>query len=446
MPEEREQWKSKLGFILAAAGSAVGLGNIWRFPFVAGEEGGAAFLIIYLVAIVLIGYPLMVSEISLGRFTQRNPAGAFKAIAPKSSWWLVGILSVLTGFTILSYYSVIAGWSLSYIFKALSGFPEGVEAADAMFGEHITGLMEPIFYHLIFMLLCVGVISAGVVKGIQRVVTYLMPILAILIIIVAARSLTLDGAAEGLSFLFAPDFSVVTADTFLAAIGQAFFTLSLGMGAILTYGSYLSKNDDVSGSSVQIIGADLLIAILSGIAIFPAVFAFGFDPADGPGLVFVTLPAVFAEMPAGIIFGTLFFILLSIAALTSAMSLLEVVVAYFVDEKSWQRKKATFIIGAAAFIVGLFPVLGYSALDHVTFAGMDLLDTFDFIADSVMLPLAGALISIFAGHIWGAQNVRDEANRSSSIQLGTWISPLLKYVIPIAVLIAMITGVIETLG
>ncbi|ACB84290.1 sodium-dependent transporter [Natranaerobius thermophilus] len=447
MPDQREQWKSKLGFVLAAAGSAVGLGNVWRFPFVTGEEGGAAFLIIYIIAIIIIGYPLMVTEISLGRHTQRNPVGAFKSIAPNTPWWLVGALSVLTGFVILSYYSVIAGWSLSYIVKSLAGFPIGIEATEQLFGEHTTSLFEPIFYHFLFMAIVVGVISAGVVKGIQRVVTFLMPVLVVLLLAVVIRAVTLPGAGEGLAFLFRPDFSAVSWDTILAAIGQSFFTLSLGMGAILTYGSYLSKNDEIPNSSVQVIGADALIAIISGMAIFPAVFALGFDPGEGPGLVFVTLPAVFAEMPVGGLFGFLFFVLLSIAALTSAISLLEVVVAYFVDEKQWPRKKASATIGLVAFIVGLFPVLGYSALDHVTFMGMDILDTYDFIADSIMLPLGGAMIAFFAGHVWGTRNVMEEANKSATgIRIGDWAAPLLKYIIPIGVIIVMIVGIIETIG
>ncbi len=440
--EPREQWGTRLGFVLAAAGSAVGLGNIWRFPYVTGVEGGAAFLIIYIVCIVFIGYPMMVTEISMGRNTLRNPVGAFKALAPNTPWWLIGGLGVLTGFVILSYYSVIAGWSLSYIFKAAAGFPEGIDAADAMFGEHITGLGGPIGYHFVFMVLTAGIIAAGVVKGIQRVVKILMPLLAILLLLVVFRAVTLPGAGEGLAFMFAPDFSAVTPQTFLAAIGQAFFTLSLGMGAIITYGSYLSKKDEVPNSAVQIIGADTAIAVLAGIAIFPAVFALGFEPGAGPGLVFVTLPAVFAEMPAGTLFGFLFFVLLSIAALTSAISLLEVVVAYFVDEKGWPRKQAALVLGAVIFVVGIPPILGYSVWAEAgTFAG-DLLDTYDFIADSVMLPFGGALTAFFAGHVWGIKNVSDEANEGAgNLRIGNWIAPFLKYVIPAGVLIVMLFGI-----
>ena len=447
MPDQREQWKTRLGFVLAAAGSAVGLGNIWRFPYVAGVEGGAAFLILYVICIIFIGYPVMITEISMGRTTQRNPVGAFKALAPNTPWWVVGGIGVLTGFVILSYYSVIAGWSLSYIFKAIGGFPVGIEGTEGLFIGHITGVAEPIIYHLIFMALTVGIIAAGVVKGIQKVVELLMPVLAILLLVVVFRAVTLPGAGEGLAFLFRPDFSQITAETFLAAIGQSFFTLSLGMGAIITYGSYLSKKDEVPNSAIQIIGADTGIAILAGIAIFPAVFALGFEPGAGPGLVFVTLPAVFAEMPAGGLFGFLFFLLLTIAALTSAISLLEVVVAYFVDEKNWPRKKAAVVLGAVIFVVGLPPVLGYSVWSGATTFAGDLLDTYDFIADSVMLPLGGALTTIFAGHVWGAKNVADSANEGANkLKIGLWIEPFLKYVIPIGVIVVMLFGIYETIA
>ncbi len=443
----REQWASRLGFVLAAAGSAVGLGNIWRFPYVVGEHGGAAFLLFYIVAIILIGYPVMITEISMGRASQRNPVGAFKALAPNTPWWVVGGIGVLTGFIILSFYSVIGGWSIAYIFKALGGFPVGAEAAEGLFGEHIGGTAEPIIYHLIFMALTVGIIAAGVVKGIQRIVELLMPVLVVLLLIVVFRSLTLEGAGEGLAFLFTPDFSAVTADTILSAVGQSFFTLSLGMGAIITYGSYLSNKDEVPNSAIQVIGADTGIALLAGIAIFPAVFALGFDPADGPGLVFVTLPAVFAEMPLGELFGFLFFLLLTISAITSAISLLEVVAAYVIDEKGWPRKQAAMLTGLIIFIVGIPPALHAGVLGDFTIIGMNALDFYDFVADSVMLPLGGILTVIFAGHVWGMKNLADEANKGATgMRVGHWMEPLLKYVIPVGVAIVMIVGIYDILA
>lgn len=446
MVKGRERWASKIGFVLAASGSAVGLGNIWRFPYVTGEYGGAAFLIIYLIAIVLVGYPIMVTEIAIGRKAKKNPVGAFKALAPTTPWWLVGALSVLTGFVVLSYYSVIAGWSLAFMINSLGGFPEGIGVAASIFEVHTSKVLEPIIYHAIFMTLTVVIISAGVVKGIQRAVKFLMPVLTVLLILAVIRSVTLDGAGEGLAFLFRPDFGGVTAETILSAVGQAFFTLSLGMGAILTYGSYLSNKDAIPGSCVQIIGFDTVLAVIAGLAILPAVFALGFSPREGPGLVFVILPAVFGGMPLGTIFGFLFFLLLSIAALTSAISLLEVVVAYVIDEHYWPRGFAAVIIGIIIFIAGIPPILGYSAWDGVSFAGMNILDTYDFFAESIFLPLGGVLTTVFAGHVWGARNVIKEANRGNvSLKVGYWIAPLLKYIIPLGVIMVMIMTIIEDL-
>ena len=437
----RENWTSKLGFILAAAGSAVGLGNIWRFPYVTGDNGGALFLLLYLVAIILIGYPVMVTEVTIGRKTQRNPVGAFKAIAPNTPWWLVGALGVFTGFVILSYYSVVAGWSLDYIFRSIGGFA-GVDT-EALFVGHHTSFGRPLLWHAVFMGLCIFIISAGVVKGIQKAVKVLMPVLFILLMLLVVRSVTLSGAMEGLRFLFRPDFSEITWQSVNAAIGQAFFTLSLGMGAMITYGSYLSKKENINDNVGFVVGIDTLIAILAGLAIFPAVFALGFNPGAGPGLTFITLPAVFAEMPLGGFFAFLFFVLLSIAALTSAISLLEVVVAYMVDEKGWARPKAASVIGIVIFLLGLIPLLGYSSWDHVKFMGMDLLDTFDWFANDIFLPLGGLLTAVFAGYIWGAKNLQEEANKvEGKIKIGGWYGFLVRYIIPVAIAFFIIFGAI----
>ncbi|MEJ6949754.1 sodium-dependent transporter [Natronospora cellulosivora (SeqCode)] len=438
---ERENWTSKLGFILAAAGSAVGLGNIWRFPYVTGVNGGALFLLLYLVAIILIGYPVMITEVTIGRKAQRNPVGAFKAIAPDTPWWLVGGLGVFTGFVILSYYSVVAGWSLEYIVKSIGGFA-GVDTAE-LFVNHITGFPGPLIWHAIFMALCIIIISAGVVKGIQKAVKVLMPVLAVLLVLLVVRSVTLSGAAEGLRFMFSPDFSEITWSSVNAAIGQAFFTLSLGMGAMITYGSYLSKKENINDNVGFVVGIDTMIAIFAGLAIFPAVFALGMDPGAGAGLTFITLPAVFAEMPLGGVFAFSFFVLLSIAALTSAISLLEVVVAYMVDEKGWARPKAAAVIGIIIFTVGLIPLLGYSVWDNVEFLGMDLLDTFDWFANDIFLPLGGLLTAIFAGYIWGTKNVQEEANRvEGKITIGAWYGVFIRYIVPVAIAFFLVFGAI----
>ncbi|MGF7186551.1 NSS family neurotransmitter:Na+ symporter [Desulfitispora alkaliphila] len=442
----REQWTSKLGFILAAAGSAVGLGNIWRFSYVAGEQGGAAFLFIYLIAIALIGYPLMATEMVIGRKTQKNPIGAFSALAPNTPWWLVGALGVLSGFVILSFYSVVAGWAMHYTVLAATGFSSTADYVDVFLG-HITSTWVPLIWHAIFMALTVGIIAAGVVKGIQRTVRLLMPLLFLLLVALVVRGLTLPGSGAGVAFFLTPDFSAVTARTFLTAVGQSFFTLSLGMGALITYGSYLKQDENISDNAGWVVGLDTLVAVIAGFAIFPAVFALGFDPASGAGLAFMTLPAVFAEMPAGLFFGFMFFLLLSVAALTSAISLLEVVVAWVIDEKGWSRAKAAITVGSVIFLVGIPPVLGFSTLSHITFLGFDILDTYDFITGVVMLPLGGLLTCIFVGYVWRASNATKEINNPRGIiNFGGWYNILISVVIPVAIAVVLVMGLYDVVS
>lgn len=443
----RENWTSRLGFILAAAGSAVGLGNIWRFPYITGEYGGAAFIVIYLLAIFLIGLPVMLNEMIIGRKTHLNPVGAFKALAPNSPWWLVGALGVLAGFTILSYYSVVGGWALAYIYKTAVGILSPGSDFAGLFVGHITSQWEPIWWHFVFMAITTGVVAAGVVKGIQRSVQVMMPLLFILMLVLIGRAITLPGAGEGLAFYLQPDFSNVSAQGVLAAIAQAFFTLSLGMGAIITYGSYMRDQDEIPGSAASVIGLDTTVAILAGFMIFPAVFSFGFDPSAGAGLTFITLPAVFAAMPAGLFFGVIFFILLSIAALTSAFSLLEVVVSWLTDERGWSRVPATLLLGTIIFLVGLLPCLGYNQLSGFSFLGFDVLDTMDWIANSIFLPLGGLLTAIFVGYVWGVKQAQDEGNKNSPLfRLGAFYGFLVKYVVPIVILVIMITGIYDTVS
>lgn len=441
---EREHWTTRLGFILAAAGSAVGLGNIWRFPYVTGEQGGAMFLIIYLITVVLIGYPLMITEITLGKKAQKNPLGTFKKLAPDTPWWVIGALVILTAFIIMSYYSVVAGWAINYSVESATGLDADANYVNE-FLDFTSNMWYPLFYHAIFMGITAGIVAMGVVKGIQRTVKILMPILFILILVVIVRALTLDGAMEGLEFYLSPELGDVTVESLNTAIGQAFFTLSLGMGIIITYGSYLDEDENVADNAASVVGLDTLIAILAGFAIFPAVFALGYAPGEGAGLTFITLPAVFAEMPAGSIFGFLFFVLLTIAALTSAISLTEVVVSWLIDEYEWPRVKAAGVIGGLMFLTGIPPVLGYGAWDGFEFYGMDILDTYDFWADSVMLPLGGLLVSIFAGYVFKAKNVAEEANKTSEkINVGNWFSPLIRYVIPIAIAVIISINLWET--
>lgn len=439
--KERENWTSKLVFILAASGSAIGLGNIWRFPYITGSNGGAIFLLIYLASISLIGYPIIISEMVIGRKTQKNPVGAFKSLAPNTPWWLVGSLGVLSGFIILSYYSVVAGWAISYIFKSFTVFTPNTDFA-ALFNNHIAGITAPIIWHALFMFLTIVIIGAGVVNGIQKIVKILMPLLFLIIIFLIIRTLSLPGASEGLIFYLKPDLSNISIQTFIDAISQSFFTLSLGMGAIITYGSYLSKNENINDTGAYVILFDTIFAVLAGFVIFPAVFALGYSPNTGPGLTFITLPAVFAKMPLGSFFGALFFLLITIAALTSSISMLEVVAAYMVDEKNWPRKKASYLLGGLIFLTGIPTILGYNVFSDFNFLGMNLLDTYDWISNSILLPLGGLLTSIYVGYVWQAKNAIKEANKNpGKIKLGNWFTFLIKYLVPTAILIIMIINI-----
>lgn len=446
MPQQRAQWSSKLGFVLAATGSAVGLGNIWRFPYTAGTEGGGAFILIYLLAAILIGYPLLVTELSVGRATKRNPIGAFKALAPNAPWWLIGAVGVLSAFVILSYYSVVAGWALAYALESLRGlFRPEVDHAQR-FAQHIGDPVVPILWHALFMALTVGVIAMGVVKGIQRVVQFLMPLLFVLLIVILIRAVTLPGSAAGIQFILAPDFTKVTALTVLHAVAQAFFSIGVGMGAMITYGSYLRKQDPVPNSARTIVGIDVGVSIIAGFAVFSAVFAFGYDPAAGPGLAFITLTGVFTEMPLGVFFGFLFFVLLAIAALTSSISLLEVVVAWLKDDHNWSRMRAACLVGAVTFVIGILPSLGYSVLQDVRLLDMDILDAFDWFASSILLPLGGFLTMLFAGYVWGAKKLSEEANHGEGrlrFGPGGLFVVLIKFVVPVAVLAVLISGLYE---
>ncbi|MFO7726927.1 MAG: sodium-dependent transporter [Desulfonatronovibrio sp.] len=443
MLKKREQWSTSLAFILAAAGSAVGLGNIWRFSYVTGTNGGAAFVLIYLLAIIIIGYPLIMTEVAIGRKTQKNPIGAFWSLAPNTPWWIVGAMAVTAGFVILSFYSIVAGWSLAYIFKSISGFTSDMDFAGTFVG-HISSVWPPIVWHAVFMILTLAIIASGVVKGIQRWVKILMPALFVILLILVFRSVTLDGAAAGMAFYLSPRFGDVTSQTFLAAIGQAFFTLSLGMGAMITYGSYLRKSEPIPSNTAWVVGLDTSVAVIAGFAIFPAVFALGFDPASGPGLAFITLPAVFAELPAGSFFGFLFFLLLAVAALTSAISLLEVVVSWLVDEKGWSRFSASILMGAAVFLMGIPCTLGYNLLGDVSFLGMDILDTYDFITSDILLPLGGLLTAIFAGYVWTSKKACQEMNTPEcAIVVGGWYGLLIRYIVPAAIILIMVIGLYQ---
>jgi len=441
--QNRDTWGSKAAFILAAAGSAVGLGNIWGFPTQAGRNGGAAFLVIYLIAVAIIGAPVMLAELMIGRNALRNPIGALKKLAPGTMWWLIGALGVVAGVMILSFYSVIAGWTLSYIVKAVTGtFTPGTDTGALFNG--VAGTPTPaIAWHLVFMILTVWVVLGGIRDGIERWTKVLMPLLVILLLLLAARAVTLPGAGAGLGFYLSPDFSAVDGGVVISAIGQAFFSLSLGMGAMITYGSYMDRKQDLVSSAAWVTGFDTGIAILAGLIIFPTLFATGFDPnLEGPGMVFVVLPSLLSTIPpepyGGVIFGTGFFLLLAIAALTSSISLLEVGVTWAVDERGWSRKTAAATLGAIAFLVGIPSALGNGAvawLSDVPGVGMGFLDLMFTIFGSFGLIVGALVISLFVGWKWGVKNASDEARATNGrFPLGGIWALLIKVVCPVALI------------
>jgi len=438
---KREHWGSKIGFILAAAGSAVGLGNIWKFPYLAGENGGAAFVLVYLVCIVILGMPIMIAEIVIGRHTEKDPVGAFKRIGG-GPWTLVGYLGVASGFFIMTYYSVVGGWTLGYIVKSVTGSIAtiaGSAESDKLFESFISSPGEMILYHFLFIGTTVFIVILGVTKGIERFSMVLMPVLFIILIVLIVRGLTLPGAADGIRFYLQPDFSKITPKVIIEALGQCFFSLSLGMGAMITYGSYLSREDRILNSSIKIVGLDTLAAFLSGLAIFPAVFAVGMTPAKGPGLTFNILPVVFSRMPYGSFFAALFFILLFIAALTSAMSLVQVVVAYFTDEKGFSRTKSVLTAGILIFLLGIPAALSFGAMKDVTiFFGKTYFDFMDILTSIYMLPIGGLLIALCLGYRYGLHRTMHELDADTgSFYLKEIWAFTIKYISPL-ILMAII--------
>ncbi|MEM7225927.1 MAG: sodium-dependent transporter [Pseudomonadota bacterium] len=442
MAAGRGHFGSRLGFVLAAAGSAVGIGNIWKFPYMTGQNGGAAFLVLYLALTFTIGLSVMLAEFAIGSAAQRNPVGAFARLKG-GLWPVVGALGLLAGFVILSFYGVVAGWTIAYVVKALTGAlsSNDPEQLGGIFGEFISSPIEPVAYQALFMALTVGVVLGGVHDGIERWCKVLMPALFILLLVLIVRSLTLPGAEEGIAFYLKPDFSLVTAETFNGALAQAFFSLSLGMGAMITYGSYVRKEENLATSAIWVTGLDATVAILAGLLIMPAVFAFGFNPAEGPGLSFVTLPAVFSSMPFGEVFAALFFLLLSIAALTSAVSLLEVVVAYFVDERGFGRKKAATLFGFLIFLVGVPSSLSLGVWSDFTIAGKGFLDLMDFVATNLLLPLGGFFIALFVGWVIYPRAIEEVTNRGEiAFPAARLWGFVLRFVAPIAIAWILISG------
>ena len=441
---KREQWGSRFGFIMAAAGSAVGLGNIWKFPYLAGTQGGGAFLVVYLVIMASIGAALIMAEIAIGRSAKKNPVGAFRALGGKL-WPGVGVLGVITAFMILSFYSVVGGWTLAYLVKSVAGSLHSTQpdVLEAQFGGLVSAVWEPIFYHGVFMVMTICIVVAGVAEGIERSVKVLMPLLFVLLMVLVVRSVTLPGAWTGIEFFLVPDWSYLTGDMVRAALGQAFFSLSLGLGAMITYGSYLDKDSNIPSASCWVVFLASLVGVLGGLLVLPAVFAFGMDPGAGPGLTFITLPAVFGAMIGGSVFQIFFFAMLLIAALTSSISLLAIPVAYFAEEYGLERKWSSLVVGLIIFMIGVPCSLAQGIWSDYKLFGMNFFDLMVYTVDNYTLPIGGIFIGLFAGWVALAK-VRLELCNHGRLTIRwmgvfTW---LVRIFAPLAVAWVMLSGLL----
>jgi len=448
---ERANFGTKLGVILATAGSAVGLGNVWRFPYMAGENGGAAFIIIYFFCVLVLGIPCMISEFIIGRHGQSNTARAYRKMGGKA-WSVVGIMSVLTGFLITSYYAVVAGWCLQYLWASLAGDMQG---DPAYFTSYFTAFtqhpVKPVFWLIVIMGITYFIIKKGVEKGIERASKIFMPTLFILLLIIVVASCLLPHASEGIRFMIQPDLSKINSDVFLSALGQAFYSLSIGMGCVCTYASYYSKQTRLASTATEIGIIDSIVAVLAGLMIFPAAFSVGLSPDSGPSLVFITLPNVFQQAFSGIpilgyVISPLFYALLSLAAITSLISLHEVSTAFFAEELSITRKKAAFIVSITTSAIGIFCALSFGVLSDVTIAGMTLFNLFDYVTGQIFLPVVGFLTCVFIGWFVPHQIIRDEYANFGSTSAGFFHAYLflVKYFCPfcIAVIFLRQLGVI----
>lgn len=444
---KRDNFGSSFGVLVAMAGSAVGLGNLWRFPYLVGTNGGAAFIIIYLAIVFVLALPIMYSEFVVGRRAQSNVYGAFKRLAPGSKWGIIGVLAIVCCIMVLAFYGVVGGWTVDYMVKALMfKFTSDTAALDGMFAETVTSPWQPLVFMMVFVGLSGLILLAGVKEGIEKYSKILMPLLFLTVVIIAVRSVTLPGAGAGLDFLFKPDFSKVTSQTFLDALGQAFFSLSVGFGIIFTYASYVSKKENVVKMSAQAAIADTLFAIIAGVAIMPAVFAFGISPGQGPGLVFVTLPYVFAQIPLGSVLAILFFFVLFVAAITSSISLMEVVVAYVIEEFNISRRMAVVATTCVVLFLGIFSSLSQGVLSDIKIFGNNIFDLFDKTSANILMPVGALLIVLFAGWKMSKSDFVDEITSGGAHKISPWYLKVIifsiKYVAPIVILTIMVRSLI----
>ena len=445
----RDSFGSRFGALVAMAGSAVGLGNLWRFPYLVGENGGAAFIIIYILMVFLICLPIFISEFVIGRRSQKNAFAAFRDLSRGSAWKWVGLFTVIVPLVVLSYYSVIGGWSVEYLLKSVTFSFIGGESNASMntlFADFVSSTWAPLIMHTIFLLATTLIVMVGIKDGIEKFSKVMMPMLFVIVLAIAVYSLTLPGAGKGVDYLFDPDFSKINGKACAAALGQAFFSLSLGFGTILTYASYVDKKDNPLFQSTATAVSDLMFAMIAGVAIMPAVFAFGLNPQSGPGLVFETLPFVFSQMPAGGMIAILFFLALLVAALTSSISMLEVAVAYLVEEKGFKRAGACGVLFVLCWIVGALCSLSFGPLSDVKIAGQSIFDFFDSASSNILMTLGSLLTVLFVGWRLKKTDVYDEFTNGGSISGNVrlfgvlWF--LIRYVCPLAIVIVFLSGLL----
>ncbi len=449
--EKREHFSSRLGFILISAGCAIGLGNVWRFPYITGKYGGAAFVLIYLVFLVILGLPIMVMEFSVGRASQKSAARSFHVLEPEGTkWHIAGYLAMAGNYLLMMFYTTVGGWMLFYVYKMLRGEFVGAtpEAVGSIFNDMLGDPGAMTVWMLITVLLCFGIYSLGLQNGVERITKVMMSFLLVILVILCIRSVTLVGAAEGIRFYLIPDFGKMAesgiGNVVFAAMGQAFFTLSLGIGAMAIFGSYISKERRLLGESMNICILDTLIALMAGLVIFPACFAFGVDPGEGPGLVFVTLPNIFNQMTGGRIFGTLFFIFMSFAAMSTIIAVFENILSFSMDLWGWERKKAVLVNGILIILLSMPCVLGFNVLGQITplGAGSTIQDLEDFIVSNNLLPIGSLLYLLFCTSKkgWGWKNFIAEADAGKGLKFPQWSRFYVRYILPLIILFILVMG------
>lgn len=446
MKQPRETFSTRFGIITAVTGSVIGLGNIWKFPYLLGQHGGSAFLIVYILFIVVLGLPVMLAELAIGRMGHSNAVHSFHNIAPDTRWKVVGALGVLAAFIILSFYTTVAGWTLEYMVNSFTIGSDGSPLSDpsAFFNEFIKNPVRPVLWQLLFVAITGAIVIWGVKRGIEKASKVLMPLLLLLIVVLCARVLTLPKGLEGLFFLCKPDFSKINAVTCLYAMGHAFFSLSLGLGVMITYGSYIGKSERINRIAGHVVLSDTIFSVLSALLILGAAFAFGVQPDAGPSLVFVTLPNTFNSMPGGAFFSLLFFLLLAIAALTSTISLLEVVVAYAQERFRITRRNATLVACLGSLVLGIPSTLSFGGLKGVRLLGRNLFEFFDVISSNIMLPLGALLVVIFVGWLQSSKNLKAEITNSYTLKARYFpaLHFVLRYITPGLILIILISGIL----